>query len=186
MTSSLIYRMTPARAGSLPTQAVLVLGGSLLLAIAAKVQVPFWPVPMTLQTLAVLVIGAVFGARLAGATVLAYLAEGALGLPVFASGAGLAYLAGPTGGYLVGFLLAAMFLGWCSDRCLLRRLPVALGLFFVAQVLIFAPGVGWLAAFIGLPEAVMAGAVPFLAGEALKLVLAALLVTGLWRRARAA
>ena len=114
---------------------------------------------------------------------------GAIGSPlVFAlsGGAGLAYLAGPTGGYLVGFLLAAMFLGWCSDRCLLRRLPVALGLFFVAQVLIFAPGVGWLAAFIGLPEAVMAGAVPFLAGEALKLVLAALLVTGLWRRARAA
>lgn len=95
---------------------VLMLVGSLLLAISAKIQVPFYPVPMTMQTFAVLVIGMAYGWRLGGATVLLYLAEGAAGMPVFASGAGLAYLAGPTGGYLVGFLASAVLVGFLADR----------------------------------------------------------------------
>ena len=171
----------PAR---LPAKIALVLAGTALLALAAKVQVPFWPVPMTLQTLAVLMIGATFGARMAGATLLAYLAEGAVGLPVFASGAGLAYMAGPTGGYLLGFLLAAVFVGLAADRGWLRGgVPVA-AVMFAAMALIYLPGVAWLAALIGAEKAVAGGLVPFLPAEAFKLALAVLLARPLARRGR--
>ena len=95
-------------AGSPAIRAIaLAVIGSILLTLSAKIQVPFWPVPMTMQTFVVLVLGVAYGWRLAGATVLLYLAQGALGLPVFAAGGGPAYMDGPTGGYLVGFLLAA-------------------------------------------------------------------------------
>ena len=171
----------PAR---LPAKIALVLAGTALLALAAKVQVPFWPVPMTLQTLAVLMIGATLGARMAGATLLAYLAEGAVGLPVFASGAGLAYMAGPTGGYLLGFLLAAVFVGLAADRGWLRGgVPVA-AVMFAAMALIYLPGVAWLAALIGAEKAVAGGLVPFLPAEAFKLALAVLLARPLARRGR--
>ena len=171
----------PAR---LPAKVALVLAGTALLALAAKVQVPFWPVPMTLQTLAVLMIGATFGARMAGATLLAYLAEGAVGLPVFASGAGLAYMAGPTGGYLLGFLLAATFVGLAADRGWLRGgVPVA-AVMFAAMALIYLPGVAWLAALIGAEKAVAGGLIPFLPAEAFKLALAVLLARPLARRGR--
>ena len=171
----------PAR---LPAKIALVLAGTALLALAAKVQVPFWPVPMTLQTLAVLMIGATFGARMAGATLLAYLAEGAVGLPVFASGAGLAYMAGPTGGYLLGFLLAAVFVGLAADRGWLRGgVPVA-AVMFAAMALIYLPGVAWLAALIGAEKAVAGGLIPFLPAEAFKLALAVLLARPLARRGR--
>ena len=87
---------------------LMVLGGSLFFALAARVVVPMFPVPMTLQTLAILIVGLTFGARMGAATLLAYLAEGAMGLPVFAGGqAGLAYMMGPTGGFLLGFVLMA-------------------------------------------------------------------------------
>ena len=171
----------PAR---LPAKIALVLAGTALLALAAKVQVPFWPVPMTLQTLAVLMIGATFGARMAGATLLAYLAEGAVGLPVFASGAGLAYMAGPTGGYLLGFLLAAVFVGLAADRGWLRGgVPVA-AVMFAAMALIYLPGVAWLAALIGAEKAVAGGLVPFVPAEAFKLALAVLLARPLARSGR--
>ena len=102
------------RATRLAIQVLAVLAGSMLLALSARVTVPFWPVPMTMQVLAVFVIGAAYGRKLALATLLAYLAEGAIGLPVFAGGAGLAYMAGPTGGYLVGFAVAAVIAGWAA------------------------------------------------------------------------
>ena len=93
------------------------LGGSLLLAVSAKVQVPFYPVPLTLQTLVVLLLGATLGARLAAAAVALYLVEGLAGLPVFAGAvAGPLYMAGPTGGFLVGFLVAAALIGFAADR----------------------------------------------------------------------
>src|SRR3546814_487052 len=93
---------------------VLAVVGTLLLTLSAKVQVPMWPVPMTMQTFAVLIIGMTYGFRLGTATVAFYLAQGAIGLPVFASGAGIAYLAGPTGGYLIGFLVSAALVGWLA------------------------------------------------------------------------
>lgn len=182
MTKALIDRMAPTLPQSLLARAGIVLAGTALLALSAKVQVPFWPVPMTLQTLAVLTLGALLGARMAGATLIAYLIEGAAGLPVFASGAGLAYMAGPTGGYLFGFLLAAVFAGWASDRGLARGVGPALGVLLLAEALIFGPGVLWLAGFTGAQKALAAGLVPFLPGEALKLGLAALIFPALWRR----
>ena len=99
----------------------LIIAGSLLLTLSAKIKVPFYPVPMTMQTLAVMLIGFTFGWRLAGAAVLFYLAQGALGLPVFLlgtpeKGIGLAYMMGPTGGYLLGFVLAAVLCGWLAER----------------------------------------------------------------------
>lgn len=176
--------LTGHRAASLPARAAIVLAGTALLALAARVQVPFWPVPMTLQTLAVLMIGATLGARMAGATLLAYLAEGAVGLPVFASGAGLAYMAGPTGGYLLGFLFAASFVGLAADRRWLRGLVPTAAVMLAGAALIYAPGVAWLAGLIGVEKAVAAGLLPFLPAEAFKLALAVLLVWPLARRGR--
>ena len=102
--------------------ALLVIGGSLALAISAKIQVPFWPVPITMQSMVALLIGVAFGSRLGALTILAYLAEGLAGLPVFAgAAAGPAYLAGPTGGYLLGFLLGGAFAGWAAERGGMRQ-----------------------------------------------------------------
>ena len=182
MTNSLVRQLTPSAVQSLGARVGMVLAGTVLLAIAAKVQVPFWPVPMTLQTLVVLLIGAGFGARMAGATLLAYLAQGAVGLPVFATGAGLAYLAGPTGGYLAGFLLGAVFVGWAAGRGLTRGLLPAVVVFLIADVLILAPGVLWLAGYAGAEKAIALGLVPFLPGEALKIVIAAVITHAAWRR----
>ncbi len=104
MTGTLAARLWPVEAGNATTRAiVLIVAGSLLLTLSAKVQVPFWPVPMTMQTFVVLMIGATYGSTLGAATVLVYLVQGALGLPVFAKGGGLAYMTGPTGGYLLGW-----------------------------------------------------------------------------------
>ena len=119
-------------------KAVVVGLGVALLTLASKVQVPFWPVPMTLQTLAVLMIGAAAGARLGVTTVLAWLALGAIGAPVFATGAGLAYMAGPTGGYLLGFLLAVMCVGKVTDKGEGRTLISAFALLALGSALLSA------------------------------------------------
>ena len=134
---------------SLIRTGLLALVGSTLLAISAKVQVPFWPVPMTMQTLVVLLIGAHGGVRLAAATVLAYLVEGAAGLPVFSTGAGLAFMAGPTGGYLVGFMVAAMTVAFAFERGLATTVVRAAAVFIVADTLILALGFAWLSTLIG-------------------------------------
>ncbi len=170
------------RAGSSAVRAiVLALIGSILLIISAKIQVPFWPVPMTMQTFVVLVLGVAYGWRLAGATVLFYLAQGSLGLPVFAAGGGLAYLAGPTAGYLVGFLLAAVAVGWLAERGWDRSVPRTLAAMLVGTAIIFACGIGWLSTLIGLPGAISGGLLPFLLSEAVKVALATALVPLAWR-----
>jgi biotin transport system substrate-specific component len=172
----------PVTTGNRVLRAILLIAaGCALLTISAKIQVPFWPVPMTMQTFVVVVLGAVLGWRLAGATVLAYLVQGAAGLPVFAGGAGLAYLAGPTGGYLVGFLAGAIVVGWLAERGWDRHfatslLAMVLG---IATVLVF--GVGYLATLIGLQPAIAAGLLPFLAGEALKIALAMAVMPLAWK-----
>ena len=167
--------------------ALMVLLGTVALAISAKLQVPFYPVPITMQTYVVLFIGFAFGARLAGLTVFAYLLEGGLGLPVFAQGAGLAYMLGTTGGYLAGFLLAAVVCGWLAetkqwDRSLAGTAAAAI----IGLALIFACGLGWLGSVVGWDKPVLAwGLIPFLPGEALKLVLLAVTMPLAWKiRAR--
>lgn len=163
---------------------ILVVGGSLAVALSAQASVPMWPVPMTLQTLLISVIGLTFGARLAAWTLLVYLAQGAAGLPVFAGGAaGLPYMFGPTGGFLLGFVAMAWLTGWLVERGLDRgvwRLFIAA---FVPALLLFVPGVLWLWTVtpLGLEEAIMAGAVPFQLGGLVKSALAAVIVAGAWR-----
>ena len=175
---------SPAAGSSAVRAIVLAVIGSLLLTISAKIQVPFWPVPMTMQTFVVLALGVAYGWRLAGATVLLYLAQGALGLPVFAGGGGLAYMAGPTGGYLAGFLLAAVAVGSLAERGWARSAPSTLAAMLIGTAIIFGCGIAWLATLIGLPQAISAGLVPFLLSEAVKIALATALVPSAWRLMR--
>jgi biotin transport system substrate-specific component len=179
----LVDQFWPAGAGPVRL-AVLALFGSLLLTVSAKVQVPFYPVPMTLQTLVVFLLGITYGPRLAFATVVFYLAQGAVGLPVFAGtpekGIGLAYMIGPTGGYLVGFAAAAAVAGWVAERSR-GVLTTALGI-AAATATIYVLGAGWLATMVGVEKAVALGVVPFLLGDVVKLALAtALAEVGLSR-----
>jgi biotin transport system substrate-specific component len=158
--------------------------GSALLALSAYVQVPIWPVRVSMQSFVILAIGLACGGRLGAATVLAYLLEGALGLPVFQGGAGLAYMAGPTGGYLLGFLLAAAAVGGLADRGALRSWPGRIGGLVLGEVLIYAPGLAWLAVLFGPAKSVAFGLLPFLPAEAVKLALAVAAAPLLRRRAR--
>ncbi len=155
----------------------IALGGSLVLAISAKVEIPFYPVPLTLQTLVVLLLGPALGARLAAASVALYLIEGLAGLPVFAGAlAGPAYMAGPTGGYLIGFLAAAALIGFAADRRWDRswiRLLVSLTL---GHAVVFAFGFAWLAQLIGAEKAFAAGVAPFALATIVKTLLAVALV----------
>jgi biotin transport system substrate-specific component len=141
-------------------------------------------VPMTLQTLVVLLLGAACGWRLGTAAVAAYLVEGALGLPVFAgTAAGPLYLAGPTGGFLLGFLPAVALVGWLAERGFDRSLPRALGAMALGHVAIFAVGLAWLALSVGPERAWVLGAAPFALATLLKTALAATLMRAGWRLA---
>ncbi|WP_299785279.1 biotin transporter BioY [uncultured Marivita sp.] len=174
-------------------QALLALGGAAFIAAATQVSVPFFPVPMTLQTLAILIVGLSFGARLGTATLITYLGYGAMGLPVFANGMnGLAF-AGPTAGFLLGFVLMAGLAGLAADRGIAKGFVstslVTLGL----AALLYVPGIAWPMA-VASATGVEAGWVgqeigyywtyfiaPFLIGDAVKAVIAATVVTGAWK-----
>ncbi len=157
----LVERVMPEEAvGRSASIALLVLIGTALLALSAKYQVPFWPVPMTLQTGVVALIGAAYGWRMGAATVLLYLVEGAAGLPVFAArGDGLAYLAGPTGGFLIGFLPAAAIVGWVAERRAQNPFLLFLGM-VGADAVVFLLGFVWLAWFAHLSSAPWESAPP--------------------------
>lgn len=177
------FAVTAAPPGSLLTVG-LVLGGSWLLALSAHVSVPMVPVPMTLQTLALLGLAGSLGLRKGTASVLAYLGQGAAGLPVFAGGGGLAYMAGPTGGFLLGFLLCAALVGWAVDQGAGRHWLPLLAALSLGHALAFVPGVLWLATFTGLGEAWAAGAAPFLLGTVVKTALALMLLLAVGRVVR--
>ncbi|MFK8035260.1 MAG: biotin transporter BioY [Hyphomicrobiales bacterium] len=160
--------------------------GSIALWISAKISIPFWPVPLTMQTFVVLAIGMAFGWRLGGATVLLYLAEGATGLPVFSGtpekGAGLAYMLGTTGGYLVGFVLAAVAVGWLAEKGWDRNPFTTALAMLIGTAIIYVPGLLWLGSIVGWDKPVLAwGLTPFLAGDALKLILAAAIMPTIWK-----
>ena len=163
----------PARPGLARLYDVsLVAGFSLLIALGAQVAIPlpFTPVPVTLQTFAVLLAACLLGSVRGGLAVVLYLGEGFAGLPVFSGGtAGIAHLLGPTGGYLVGFVAAAYVAGLCAERGLARRWAGALLTFLAGDVVIFAAGAAWLAAWVGIGRAIPLGVLPFAAGEALKI-----------------
>jgi biotin transport system substrate-specific component len=175
-------RLWPRTAGSSVLRTVaLILLGTGVLALSAHIQIPFWPVKLSMQTFVVLAIGIVYGSRLGGATILAYLIEGAAGLPVFQSGAGIAYMAGPTAGFLLGFMLAAIVIGYCTERGMLNRFPTAVAALLLAETLIYIPGVAWLAVLFGPAKSLVFGLTPFLTGEALKFALALALVPAIRR-----
>ena len=182
---NLAQALWPATVGNRALRALLLaIAGSALLTLSAKIQVPFWPVPMTMQTFAVLVIAMAYGPRLGAGTVALYLAEGAAGLPVFANGGGFAYFAGPTAGYLIGFLVAAALIGWLGDRGWDRRVVTTLAAMALGTVVIFAFGVAWLSVLIGVAKAIAGGLTPFLLGAAFKIALAAAVLPLAWRLVR--
>ena len=179
--------MAPSTATSALTKAALVVFGSLLLAVSAQFKIPLYPVPVTGQTLVVLLIGMTYGPRLGGITMAAYLFEGAIGLPVFAGGAsGMAVLFGPTGGYLFGFLLAAVAMGYLAERGMGRSVVSTVIAMVIGNMVIYLCGASWLAGFIGFGKAMAAGVLPFLYGDALKLAVAAGLMPLAWRAVKAA
>ncbi len=177
----------PEQAGSKWRRAILLaIAGTLLLALSARIQVPFYPVPMTMQPLAVVLIGAALGLRLGTATLVLYYTQGLMGLPVFAGtpekGLGLAYMAGPTGGYLVGFILAAALAGFLAQKGWGRRPLSSFAMMILAMAVIYIPGIMWLGALVGWDRPVLeAGMYPFLLGDMVKAALAAALLPMIWK-----
>jgi len=165
---------------------LLVLAGSLVMALCAQIVIPLQPVPITGQTFGVLLIGAALGSKRGAAAMLAYIAEGALGLPFFAGGAsGLAILTGATAGYLVGFVVAAFVIGLLAERGLERSFRTSLVPFLVGTIVIYIFGVSWLAFVLGdFGKALSLGMTPFLIGDAIKLVAAALTLPAAWKMIR--
>ncbi|MEL6504108.1 MAG: biotin transporter BioY [Pseudomonadota bacterium] len=164
------------------TNIALVVVGTAIMALAAKIQVPFFPVPMTLQTLAVFAIAAAYGRNLAVATMLLYLAEGAMGLPVFAGPeAGVAYMMKGTAGYLVGFVVAAAIIGEAADRGISQRPVTMFGVIVAADVIVFALGFAWLSTLIGAEKAWQFGVVPFVLGDLFKIALATAAIALGWK-----
>ena len=186
---TLVAALTPTTSTArLAAGVAVVLLGTLLLTLSAKISVPVWPVPVTLQTFAVAALAAALGLRLGVATVALYLLEGLSGLPVFTAGGGPGYLVGPTGGFLVGFLPMAALIGIASDRGLSRRTLALFGAMLAGDAVLFAFGFSWLllmgsgAAWIDQNDVVasaFAKAVqPFIVWDVVKMVLATVTVSG--------
>lgn len=172
------------RAMRLATQIVLAVAGTLILTLAAKTKVPLGLVDLNLGTLAIMLIGAAYGWRLALATVLLYMAEGAAGFPVFQGtperGIGLAYMAGSTAGYLVGYVILAFIAGWAADRRLDRN-PLKLGAaLLVGAAIVLALGFAWLSTLVGVEKAWQLGVQPFILADLVKVALAAAAVPAVW------
>ena len=188
--STLVGALWPAdKTSALLRNIILAFVGAGLLTLAAKVQVPFWPVPMTMQTFAVLVIGMAYGWRLGAVTVLVYLAEGAAGLPVFVGtpekGIGVAYMMGSTGGYLLGFVLMAAVVGWLAERGWHRNVLTTGAAMLIGEVVMYIPGLLWLGALFGWDKPILQwGLTPFILGDLTKLALAAVLLPLAWRLIR--
>lgn len=164
--------------------AFLAIAGTLLLTISAKTKVVLGPVDMSLQTLAVLGIAATFGLRLGVATLLLYMAEGAMGFPVFQStpekGIGIGYMMGTTGGFLAGFVVMAAIVGWAADRGWDRNPFKLFGAMLAAEVVMMAMGFAWLAGIIGASASWQFGVAPFILPDLIKVALAAAIVPAVW------
>ncbi|MGQ9837112.1 MAG: biotin transporter BioY [Cyanobacteriota bacterium] len=177
---------------ALLTEALLMLGGSLFVAILAQVRIPlpFTPVPITGQTFGVLLLGAGFGAQLGFLTLLLYLLEGILGLPVFSGGgSGLTHIAGATGGYLLAFPLAAGLMGWFVQQFGVDRHPLKMASAMVAcSLLIYLVGATWLGVWLNqtvgptsVEQVLQKGVLPFIPGDLIKMISAAILLPATWR-----
>jgi biotin transport system substrate-specific component len=180
---TLSTRYFPRTAAWLRDLSLITLGALFVAALAqVRIPLPFTPVPLTGQTFAVLLVGAALGSKRGAASLMLYTTMGALGLPFFAGGAsGLAYMSGPTLGYLVGFLAAAYIVGLLAERGLERSVRTSLVPFLVGTLVIYIFGAGWLAILFSLEQALALGVLPFLAGDALKMLLAALALPAAWK-----
>ncbi|MBZ9909370.1 biotin transporter BioY [Mesorhizobium sp. BR115XR7A] len=184
-TRPLVFLALPQEgAARLATQFLLAIAGTLLLSLSAKSKVMLGPVDLSMQTLAVLLIAAAFGMRLGVATLLLYMAEGAMGFPVFQGtpekGIGIAYMLGSTGGYLAGFVVMAAIVGWAADRGWDRHPIKLFNAMLIAEVVMMAMGFAWLAMLIGPEKSWQFGVVPFIVGDLIKVALAASLVPAVW------
>ncbi|PYE48393.1 biotin transporter BioY [Deinococcus yavapaiensis] len=181
---TLIQTLLPR--ASVARDVALVVLAAAFVALLAQVEVPIKPVPITLQTLGVLLVGAALGSKRGAAAIATYLAAGAVGLPVLAGGAGgLAKIFGPTGGFLIGFIAAAFVVGWLVERLAAdRKVLGTVGAMIAGNLVIYAFGLPWLALAVpALREwsaLLAAGFTPFLLGDALKLLLAAALLPSAW------
>lgn len=185
-THTTLVQQATGLSSSLLTKVILAVVGSLALWASAKVSIPFYPVPMTMQTFVVLVIGMTYGWKLGGATILLYLTEGALGLPVFSGtperGIGLAYIIGPTGGYLAGFLVSAVTVGWLAERGWDRNILKTFAAMTIGTSVIFLCGMAWLGTFTGWDKPILSlGFTPFIFGAVLKISLAAVSLPLAWK-----
>lgn len=187
MTNGVLAEAIGPRSGSALRlkQVVLFVAGIAALTLAAKIRVPMWPVPATLQTFAVLMIGASYGMGLGIATLLGYLALGAAGVAVFTGAdAGLAYFGGPTAGYLLGFVVAAGVMGVLARRGWDRSAGRMVGAMLIGNAVIYAFGLPWMAYLFaaekGMGWVIQYGIGNFLLGDALKLAVAAMVLPGLW------
>ena len=154
----------------------LALIGSIVLAISSKITIPFYPVPMTMQTFVVFLIGMTYGVRLSFATVALYLLEGAAGLPVFASGGGFSYLLGPTAGYLYGMLFASVAISYFANLGFSKTYFKAALSLIVGSIIIFTFGIIYLGSIIGYEKAIAGGLLPFIPSELFKISLAVALI----------
>jgi len=183
---TLVERMLPSEgARAWMRDILLAIAGTALITLSAKINIPFYPVPMTMQTLAVLALAMCYGLRLGTATLALYIAEGAAGLPVFAGtpekGIGLAYMMGSTGGYILGFLLAAMLVGYLAERGFDRSPLKAAIAMLAGNIVIYVPGLLWLGAVVGWDKPVLSfGLYPFVLGDLFKIALGAALLPGIW------
>ena len=203
MTAALAPSLWPAGTNTLVRNVALVVLGTALLTISAKIKVPFYPVPMTLQTFAIMAIAAAYGSRLAVATVVLYLLEGFAGLPVFANTdfgtVGPTYFLGTTGGFLIGFIPLAFIVGYATDNGWDRSVPKIFAAMVWGDAVVFAMGFAWLAweaalspgllkilslpagsAGTGVDFAWAQGVVPFLLADLVKITLAACLIPAGW------
>ena len=160
----------------------LIIGSSLLIGLCAQLAIPLWPVPVTGQTFAVLMVGALIGARRGCFAVLAYIIEGAAGLPVFAMGrGGFAVLRGFTAGYLVGFIAAAYIVGLLAQKGWDRRIGTTILAMVLGNIVIYTFGLLWLSSLPGINNVLREGLYPFIIGDLLKIALAAILLPSGWK-----
>jgi biotin transport system substrate-specific component len=179
--SSLVSQIWPETRSHVLRNIVLAVAGSIVVAVAAQINVPMIPIPMTLQTFAVLAIGMAYGARLSAATLILYMFEGMAGLPVFAQmKSGLATVLGPSGGYIIGFIFAAALLGYLAERGWRRGTVKAAAATIICGALIYVPGLIWLHSFAAdWSQTLEWGLTPFVLGDTIKAVLAALMIRSL-------